>query len=146
MITCDTSFLYSLYIVDVHTTRARARLSRIRRPDALALSPFHEYELPNAIRLSVFRSLRDATTGNAILAAFEADLAAGLFERPTCNLASVLQEGKRLSSIYTGNGGHRALEILHVAAALHLGATEFLSFDQNQRQLAVAAGLTIGPT
>jgi predicted nucleic acid-binding protein len=146
MIACDTSFLYSLYIVDIHTPRARARLLRIRSPEALTISPFHEYELPNAIRLSVFRNLRDAAAGNAILAAFEADLAAGQFIRSSYNLASVLQEAKRLSSIHSIRGGHRAFDILHVAAALHLGAAEFLSFDQNQRKLATAVGLTTGPT
>ena len=145
MITCDTSFLYSLYIVDVHTQRARARLSRIRRPEALTISPFIEYELPNAIRLSIFRNLRDAATGATILAAFEADQVAGHFDRPICNLASVVQEAKRLSSIYTMHGGHRAVDLLHVATALHLGATEFLSFDLNQRNLATAVGLTVGP-
>ena len=132
-------------MVDVHTPKARARLSRIRRPEALTISPFIEYELPNAIRLSVFRNLRDAASSTTILAAFEADQAAGHFDRPICNLASVLHEAKRLSSIYTMHSGHRALDILHVATALHLGATEFLSFDQTQRKLAVAAGLTIGP-
>ena len=145
MISCDTSFLCSLYLVDVHTPRARARLRRIKRPEVLVLSPFHEYELPNAIRLSVFRQLRDPAAGRAMLAAFEADLASGQFECPICNLASVLIEAKRLSSSFTVTGGHRAFDILHVAAALHLGANEFLSFDHNQRKLAAAAGLRPGP-
>src|SRR5712672_3096900 len=55
MISCDTSFLYSLYLVDAHTPKARTRLQKIRPPEGLILSPFHQYELPNAIRLSVFR-------------------------------------------------------------------------------------------
>jgi hypothetical protein len=42
-------------------------------------------------------------------------------------------------------GGHRAFAILHVAAALHLGASEFLTFDTNQRKLATTAGLKLGP-
>jgi predicted nucleic acid-binding protein len=145
MISCDTSFLYSLYLVDAHTPKARARLQKIRPPEGLILSPFHQYELPNAIRLSVFRGLRDAAAGEAILAAFEADLASGHFDLPTCNLASVLIEAKRLSASHTVTGGHRAFDILHVAAALHLGAQEFLTFDSNQRQLALAAGLRAGP-
>jgi predicted nucleic acid-binding protein len=32
---------------------------------------------------------------------------------------------------------------LHVATALHLGAEEFLTFDANQKRLAVAEGLTV---
>jgi predicted nucleic acid-binding protein len=134
MLSCDTSFLASLYLVDIHTPKARARLRRIKPPEELLLSPFHLYELPNAVRLSVFRGLRDAATGETILAAFEADLASGYFALPTCNLASVLIEARRLSASHTMTGGHRAFDILHVAAALHLGAGEFLTFDTNQRK------------
>src|ERR1700676_5368394 len=140
MISCDTSFLYSLYLVDMHTPKARARLQEIRRPEGLVLSPFHQYELPNAVRLSVFRGLRDAAAGEAILAAFEADLASGYFALPTCNLASVLIEARRLSASHTMTGGHRPFDILHGAAALHLGAGEFLTFDTHQRKLATTVG------
>jgi predicted nucleic acid-binding protein len=145
MLSCDTSFLASLYLVDIHTPKARARLRRIKPPEELLLSPFHLYELPNAVRLGVFRGLRDAATGETILAAFEADLASGYFALPTCNLASVLIEARRLSASHTMTGGHRAFDILHVAAALHLGASEFLTFDTTQRKLATTAGLKPGP-
>ena len=109
------------------------------------LSPFHQYELPNAVRLSVFRGLRNAAAGETILAAFEADLASGYFALPTCNLASVLIEARRLSATHTTTGGHTAFDILHLAAALHLGASEFLTFDTNQRKLAIVVGLKPGP-
>ena len=145
MVSCDTSFLASLYLVDIHTPKARARLRRIKPPEELLLSPFHLYELPNAVRLSVFWGLRDAATGETILAASEADLASGYFALPTCNLASVLIEARRLSASHTMTGGHRAFDILHVAAALHLGASEFLTFDTNQRKLATTADLKPGP-
>src|SRR5260370_40902007 len=102
MISCDTSFLYSLYLVDMHTPRTRVRLQEIRRPEGLVLSPFHQYELPNAVRLSVFRGLRDAAAGEAILAAFEADLASGYFDVRTCNLATVLTEATLVSASHTG--------------------------------------------
>jgi len=38
-------------------------------------------------------------------------------------------------------GGHRSLDVLHVATALHLGAQEFLTFDANQIKLARAEKL-----
>jgi predicted nucleic acid-binding protein len=145
MVSCDTSFLASLYLLDTYTPKARAKLRQIRPPEELMLSPFHLYELPNAVRLSVFQGLRNAAAGETILAAFEADLASGYFALPTCNLASVLIEARRLSASHTITGGHRAFNILHVAAALHLGANEFLTFDTNQRKLAAAAGLKPGP-
>jgi predicted nucleic acid-binding protein len=61
----------------------------------------------------------------------------------TCNLADVLDEAKRLSAIHTVKGGHRGFDILHVAAALKLGATEFLTFDENQKRLAESEGLRV---
>jgi predicted nucleic acid-binding protein len=42
-------------------------------------------------------------------------------------------------------GGHRSLDVLHVATALHLGAREFLTFDTNQRKLAAAEKLKVKP-
>ena len=144
MVSCDTSFLHALYLIDHHTHKARARVQQMASADHLALSPFHQYELLNAIRLSVFRGLRDAAAGEAIVTAFQTDLADGQFELPTCNLASVLIEAERLSNCYTISGGYRAFDILHVAAALHFGASEFLTFDRNQSKLALAVGLKPG--
>jgi hypothetical protein len=89
--------------------------------------------------------LRDAAAREAILAAFQTDLNDGFFELPTCNLAVVLIEAQRLSSRYTMNGGYRAFEILHVAAALHFGTREFLTFDLKQSKLALAVGLQPSP-
>jgi predicted nucleic acid-binding protein len=42
-------------------------------------------------------------------------------------------------------GGHRSLDVLHVATALHLGARELLTFDTNQRKLATAEKLKVKP-
>ena len=145
MVSCDTSFLHSLYLIDHHTKKARARVQQMSSAGRIVLSPFHQYELPNAIRLSVFRGSRDAAAGEAILAAFQTDLADGQFELPACNLASVLMEAERLSSCYTIGGGYRACEILHVAAALHFGASDFLTFDARQSKLALAVGLKPWP-
>jgi hypothetical protein len=58
--------------------------------------------------------LRDAAAGEAILAAFEADLASGHFDVPTCNLASVLIEAKRLSA------SHTVIRSKKIAPRLHL--------------------------
>ena len=136
MVSCDTSFLVSLYLLDTHTPKARAKLRQIRPPEELMLSPFHQYELPNAIRLSVSRGLRTAAAGETILAAFEADLASGYFALPTCNLAIVLIEAKRLSASHTVTGGHRAFDILHVAAALPQNNRERRSFRFRRRRIS----------
>jgi len=110
---------------------------------ALTLSIFNEFELQNAVRLSVFRKLLSPLDSASILADFEADLASGALLIANCNLAEVMTEAKRLSASYAQKGGHRAFDILHVAAAIHLEAVEFLSFDENQRLLSKSAGLKI---
>jgi predicted nucleic acid-binding protein len=43
----------------------------------------------------------------------------------------------------TAKSGHRTLDVLHVATAVHLGAKEFLSFDIRQKKLARHAGLKV---
>jgi len=50
-----------------------------------------------------------------------------------------------LSKRRTISNGHRALDVLHVATALHLSAREFLTFDANQRKLALAEKLNVKP-
>ena len=52
---------------------------------------------------------------------------------------------ERLSSQYTVSGGHRALNILHVATALQVEAEQLLTFDANQSALARGVGLEVAP-
>lgn len=51
----------------------------------------------------------------------------------------------RLSQHHTVTCTYGALDILHVATALELGATTFLSFDHRQSELARAEGLLVEP-
>jgi len=143
VVCCDTSFLFSLYGWDAHTDRALALVTKLSAP--LTLTPLNDYELRNAVRFSVFRKVLEATAGAEILAAFDSDLATGRLILNQTNLTSVVNEAKRLSATYTAVAGHRSFDILHVAAASHLGAKRFLSFDTNQRSLAQAAGLKTMP-
>lgn len=57
--------------------------------------------------------------------------------------ADVHRIAERLAFQHTVMRGHRSFDVLHVASALHLGASEFLTFDVNQRKLAEAEGLVV---
>ena len=138
---CDTSFLFALYGSDLHTARALGYLRKLTQP--LTLSLFNEFELENALRFAGWRKLFPAAQITLFQAAFEMDRKSGRLIVTPCNLAAVLTEARRLSTTYTLAGGHRAFDILHVAAALECGAGEFLSFDANQRKLAQAEGLKL---
>jgi predicted nucleic acid-binding protein len=139
VVCCDTSFLFALYGNDAHTAPAIGEVQRLGTP--ITISPFNEYEYLNAMHFAVFRRLFVPAQASGFLAAFAADLAEGNLHLAVCNLAFVLVEAKRLSSSHTQNNGHRSFDILHVAAAIQFGATEFLTFDANQRRLAKAEGL-----
>ncbi len=142
-ICCDTSFLFSLYGRDAHTPRAAAEVVRLGLP--LTITVLGEYELLNAVRFAEFRGALTATGVATIIAAFEADLAAGRLVIERSNLAQIVSEAKRLSTLHTTAGGHRSFDLLHVATAVHLKADVFHTFDGNQRLLAQAAGLKVRP-
>ena len=141
VIACDTSFLFSLYGNDAHSRRAVAWSSRNTRP--LHLNTLTHFEFGNAVRFSEFRKAIPAGSAARYWAGFEAAVSQGRLIVATSNLADVLVEARRLSSMHTLKGGHRGFDILHVASALKMNATHFLTFDGNQKKLAEAEGLVV---
>ena len=78
-----------------------------------------------------------------MLAHLRADLTTGALVIRPAPWPQVHAAAERLSELHTESNGHRAMDILHVATALETGATEFLTFDGNQKKLAKAEGLTV---
>ena len=142
MVVCaDTSFLFSLYGNDANTARAVKWMKSQRFP--LTLTALNEYELGNALRFAEYR--KGIGQGEAALfwSQYEADRTSGRIKIHVCNLADVVDEARRLSATHTLTGGHRGFDILHVSAALLVKAKQFLTFDANQKKLAVAEGLKV---
>jgi len=139
----DTSFLISFYGSDSNSSRAVNFARQLGQP--LTISAFNEYEFAQSLRFAVWRSRISSANAAQALRTFEVDKRSGGIILASCNLQDVMAEANRLSLSYTEKGGHRAFDILHVAAAVHLGATDFLSFDLNQRRLAQAEGLKLNP-
>jgi predicted nucleic acid-binding protein len=140
----DTSFLYSLYVQQAHSVKAAAYMAGAGST-ALSLTTLGRFELYNAIRLSVFRQQLAARAAAADVQTVEADIRANVLELAACDWPAVHAEAERLSAKHTTKSGHRAMDVLHVAMAIKLGATGFLTFDQNQAKLARAEGLTVKP-
>lgn len=138
---CDTSFLFALYGSDSLTGRA-VKFAR-GFDEAVCLSRFNIFEYENALRLAEFRKLISPALRLEYSSLFHEALSAGRLIHDETNLADVLAEAGRISEVHTPAGGHRGFDILHVAAALKIGATDFLTFDQNQRKLARAVGLKV---
>jgi hypothetical protein len=139
----DTSFLFSLYGNDAHTAAAQGWVRQHQLP--IAVSVLCRYEFQNAIRFAAFRQAISPADALASLTAFGSDLQDGHLQPASCDLAALIGDASRLSELHTPSGGHRSFDILHVATARRLKATTFLSFDYNQRKLAAAVRLTVGP-
>lgn len=143
----DTSFLCSLYRKQDHTPDALAFREEMTTP--LPFTRLLEFEFLQAIRLQVWLHANDRTKGygqreaDQMVADWERDVAAGLNELVPSETDIVLRLARELSALRTMNGGHRTLDILHVATAVHLGAKVFLTFDARQKILAESLGLRV---
>jgi len=141
----DTSFLCSLYRKQ-HTSALAIALSE-RLLDPLPVSSLLLLEFRQSIRFQVRLFGKDRSKGfsniegTAMLRALQSDLAGGVLEMIAPDWADVHRIAEELSSKHTTTGGHRLVDILHVATAIHLGAEKFLTFDQNQKRLAQAEGM-----
>jgi predicted nucleic acid-binding protein len=104
------------------------------------LTDFGRYEALNAMRRLV-----EPARLPRILAHFDEDRSSGLWEDASLSYARWLEIAEQLSEAYAWRFKTRALDTLHVAAAITLGRGHFLTFDAPQRRLAEAAGLAVEP-
>ena len=139
----DSSFLASLYLIDGNFAAADQFMRATGA--ALPLTSFGAFELKNAIRGAVVRRTATEAEARRVLALIQRDTGNGLLVPTTCDWEAVYSQAESLSDHHTMIGGHRALDVLHVAAAWVLGHTDFLTFDQRQSELARQAGLTVHP-
>jgi predicted nucleic acid-binding protein len=140
MIYLDASVVFSLHYRDANTPAA---LSLIRNATApLLITSLCELEAINAFSLRVFR--REMTTGNSSNAVrdLETDIRSGVLVWRTLP-ESAFPRANLLAQSLTPTIGVRAADLLHVAAAIELGATLFYTFDRKQHQTAKAAGLSV---
>jgi predicted nucleic acid-binding protein len=140
MIYLDTSVLVSLHIRDTNTPAA---LTLARGADeALLMSSLAEFETVNAFNLRVFRNeMLPINRDNAVRDLGD-DVQSGLLAlMPLPD--SAFARAKALAQTFTPTIGVRAIDLLHVAAALELGARALYTFDQKQHRTAHTAGLEV---
>ena len=144
MIACaDTGFVVSLYKVESTTSQAVATLGDIGAP--VLISQLGELEAFNAFQLAVFRreiSPQDAVDKRLL---FEQDVKDGILTIMPIRASGLYSKTTELAARHSAILGTRTLDLMHVAAALLMGADTFLSFDERQRKAAVAEGLAILP-
>ena len=139
----DTSFLFPLYAQDANTARAAALGGTLQ--GALSVTPLQRFEMRNALRLAVFRGDIAENKCRHLLELIEADTKTGVLADVPVAWVEAYAAAEALSAAHTGQLGTRAVDVLHVAAAVALGATHFLSFDTRQKALASKVGMKVLP-
>jgi predicted nucleic acid-binding protein len=145
----DTSFLCALYVRQSTSVAAISHYQGMKEP--LCVSALLLGEFRQSVRFQIFRHSKDSTqgyprkTGLEALATLQSNIDAGALLVIPAEWADVLSIAERISAKHTMAGGHRFVDILHVATALNMGANQFLSFDSNQRRLATSEGLIVKP-
>jgi len=116
-----------------------------RATEPLPFTALQRHELRNAVRLRVFRGEITAEQRKEAFREIDSDLADGILAHTTIPWTDAFREAESLAATHTERFGVRSFDLLHVALAVTLGATEFLTFDTRQAALARAAGLKVKP-
>lgn len=140
MLYLDTSALLKLYIREQGSEAVQAQVESQDLP--LPIWEIQEAELINALRLKVFWSEITNEQAETQIEHFQQRRRSGLYHFPEIDRHAMMLHFKVLSR-ETTHLGCRTLDILHVACALEIAATSFMTFDQRQQKLATFAGLRI---
>lgn len=143
----DTSFLCALYRLQDNSDKAFAFMETYQ--GAIIVSSQVLWEFRQSARFQVFRHQSDKTKGfskaeaERMMGVLAANVKAGSLTLAAVEWADVHSLAETLSATHTMKGGHRPMDIIHLATAKHLGLKRFLTFDGNQKRLAEKEGLAV---
>lgn len=147
MTSADASFLLRLYIPRSGSARAAEIVEAHSEP--IVVTPLLVFELENAIRHSAWLRLQDHTKGISVefalsaLAALQSDLEWGRLRIEPVDLGALVGKACEISHRQTWSHGCRTMDTIHIAGALLMNATRFLTFDAVQPKVADAEGLCV---
>lgn len=139
----DTSLPVSYYVNDSNSAQAQGLIHAT--PGPLMFTGLHRLELRNALELGVFRRLITLAQSAAAWRDIQSDVRAGRLSLVGIKWGPLFRSAFQIAASYSSGIGCRSLDVLHVAIATKLKASEFLSFDLRQRALAQTVGLTVKP-
>jgi predicted nucleic acid-binding protein len=137
----DTSAFLKLYIREDGSEAVQAAMESQDQP--IPIPDLLQWEFLNAMRLKVFWGELDEPTVDHLVALFDDRLLRGQYLTPELDRARVTTDVRELSH-HTQAIGSRTLDVVHVAVALQLQPSSFITFDVRQRTLAESAGLVVG--
>ena len=140
MLYLDTSALLKLYIREAGSEAVQIAVESQDEP--LPVWEIQEMELMNALHLKVFWGDITAKQAAAQVELFQQRKERGIYWQPEVRRGEIMTLFRSLCR-ETARLGCRTLDVLHVACAVHLAASSFLTFDERQRRIAAHAGLRI---
>jgi len=143
MIYAETSVLASLVMRDSNSARATNLTEKNTQP--LLYNTLLKLEVRNAIRLSVANG--ELTEDHATASARELEEMenSGIWTALEPDWGRVFKRSVGFSKAHSSVLRTRSFDIVHVAAAVEMGAKDFWTFDKRQRALAEAVGLRVNP-
>lgn len=136
----DSSVLVASYANELHSTMARRALMSVTQ---VPYTPLHHIEVRNALRVLVGRRRLTLEESSKMLVHLEDDVAAGRLLQVPIDLYAVFSAADALSARHATRILSRSLDTLHVAVALELDCSKFVTFDARQGLLAAACGLQV---
>lgn len=139
----DTTFFVALRFFDDTHHEEATQFVEDRSGDSFLWSPWHRVEVSNALRQFARgdQPVLKAADARRIIHRLETDVRVGYFLHMEADWRDVLRAAYEISAEHGSSLPCRAADLLHVAYAKELAADAFVSFDEDQLQLARAAGL-----
>lgn len=119
----------------------RAR-HEVRTARQVPFTPLHGLEVRNVFHLLCGRGSISTAELRSVLGWLEDDLAAHRLARVPIDFAGLFARAEPLVTAHAARLLCRTLDILHVACALQLECTRFVTADDRQLALAKAVGMT----
>lgn len=135
----DPSALLKLYLHQPESAAMSAWRGKIK--GALVMTHYGRVEVINGICLAAHRSDIEGDALADTLASFDEDFADGLYLPADLLWRATLNRAAELSRAHSPKLGTRSLDVLHVASALELEKSIFVTYDKRHAYLARAVGL-----
>ena len=137
----DSSVLVASYLAEPHSAAARRAVAAVPQ---VPYTPLHHLEVRDGVSVAWSASAPDRVgSRRPCCRRLEDDVAAGRLLQVPLDLYAMFARAEVLSERYARRCLARSLDVLHVAAALELGCTRFVTLDTRQARLAVACGLKV---
>ena len=104
-------------------------------------TPWHRVEVFNAMRQA--ERLGFLADSSSVIRALEKEIRLGYWPHVEFSWTDTIRTANELSAVHSRDLPIRAMDLFHIAIACETNADEFLTFDEDQAHLALAAGLPV---